>query len=132
MPEAALKANEMMSFLEKFSPVSTALIAIFGLAYIAYMIFYDWMCKREAAYKATIVDLQEQLAREKGQNETAFYKQCDMAYKMNDADSAHREQLEAANAKVNEANARADQNNKRADDMAKEAEKYRRQAKAVA
>lgn len=126
------KLMALFEFMDKLAPAACSLMAILGLAYIAYMVFCDWMIKKEAAYKATIKDLREQLAKEKKQNAKAFQKQCKMAYEMNDADSAHREQIKAANAKVNEANARADQNNKRANDMAKEAEKYRRRAEQAA
>lgn len=115
------KLMALFEFMDKLAPAACSLMAILGLAYIAYMVFCDWMIKREAAYKDRIADLEWQLDRKEEQLQKSLQQNCQMAYDMNDAQ-----------AQIQEANARADGNSKRADKMAQEAEKYRRMADQAA
>ena len=115
------KLDWLFELADRLSPLTCALLATFGIAVIAYLVFNDWMCKKRREYEGRISDLEEQVARKDAQLQRMCVQNCDMAYKLNDAE-----------AKTRSEKARADGSNKRANKMADEADKYRKMAENVA
>ena len=113
--------NGVFDFADKLSPISVALIATLGLAFLAYMIYCEWRDRKIQRLEERIADLEDEndflrgLCGEKDEQlNKALTKQCKMAFQVNDAD------------------ARAEGHRKRADDMAKIADEFRRKAEAAA
>ena len=57
------KLDWLFELADRLSPLTCALLATFGIAVIAYLVFNDWMCKKRREYEGRISDLEEEIEK---------------------------------------------------------------------